>query len=129
MGKRRRRRDREDIIDISNTPVLRSIIHELTKSSHTFLRSLEDRREFHPGLTRPARAFRRRAAQVDVPRKPIHRAKHLAASPITNLKFVDPSRVAVCIRRKQRREVILASGRGGRTRKPRYSEYSDIKCK
>lgn len=44
--------------------------------------------------------------------------------------FRAPARVAVCVRRRQRREVLLAKGRGGRGfKKPRWKERSHISCR
>lgn len=47
------------------------------------------------------------------------------------IKFAVPPKVAVCVRRNVRREVILALGRGGRgARTPkRRNVYSSVSCK
>lgn len=43
--------------------------------------------------------------------------------------FADPKRVSVCVRRKIRKEVILAKGKGGsRHRRPRRNYWSDVDC-
>lgn len=46
-----------------------------------------------------------------------------------HLRFVLPRSVLVCVRRKQRREVLLALGRGGsRHKPPEWNEESYIRC-
>lgn len=46
-----------------------------------------------------------------------------------HLRFVLPRSVLVCVRRKQRREVLLALGKGGsRHKRPEWSEESYIRC-
>lgn len=45
------------------------------------------------------------------------------------VKFADPKRVAVCVRRRIRREVIMAKGKGGGGhRPPRRSYWTDVDC-
>lgn len=45
------------------------------------------------------------------------------------LQFSMPRQVLVCVRRKQRREVLLALGRGGgRNKPPKWDEDSFIRC-
>lgn len=49
-----------------------------------------------------------------------------------DFKFTAPDQVAVCVRRKERREIIFASGNGGARRhrkKPKRNYFSDIRCK
>lgn len=46
-------------------------------------------------------------------------------------RFVDPKRVVECVRRKRRREVMFASGYGGKKlhyKKARQSPYSRVRC-
>lgn len=53
-------------------------------------------------------------------------SRSLYANPF---KFADASKVISCIRRKQRREVLLAYGRGGgRHRRPRWKASSYWSC-
>lgn len=105
------------------------------------LRQLEDRRTFHPaGVNRPAAGFfmPRHRLRVSTPRRPVTvaTAPGLGVSPSPEtfsppigIGFVAPRQVAVCIRRKVRKEVIHAKGfAGGRVRKPRRSTYSEITC-
>lgn len=88
------------------------------------LLSLEDRREFHPAIRwlRPARALRRDAARV-VERHGGTQARRAVFG------FNVPNLVSICVRRKVRREVLLAMGRGGGgKRRPRRNSWSDIVC-
>lgn len=122
----------------------------LTPMAPFSLPLLEDRRQFHPeGPVRPPRSFdhystvkihepkNRSAAKRtrtyspssdlwDNPRKSTRNRR--AAS--QEIGFSAPDRVAICIRRKRRREVLHAlrkTGRGGRVRR-RLNHYSKIRC-
>lgn len=45
------------------------------------------------------------------------------------LGFANPQQIPVCVRRKERREVLLAKGKGGGNhRKARRNQWSDVKC-
>ena len=79
-------------------------------------------------------------SQTDVfarryPRERVMSGEALAKSPVkptVNLKALYYTRpdVMVCVRRKQRREVLFATGRaGGSHKKPRYTEESKIICR
>lgn len=82
-----------------------------------------DRRRYYPNvnLLRPAHAFKREAARLVIGRS--------MESPV---RFAVPGYVAICIRRKMRREVLHAfkltrkSGKGGGKR--RRNAYSGIRC-
>lgn len=85
---------------------------------------VSDRRRYHPeGRYRPATALIKDAARVVVGKEP------------HSLLFNLPNIVAICVRRKTRREVLFAldrhhrKGSGGGRRKPRKrNNYSGIKC-
>lgn len=47
---------------------------------------------------------------------------------LSRLGFTDTRHTLVCVRRHRRREVLLALGRGGRTRRGRRSSLSKIWC-
>lgn len=90
--------------------------------ARAIVRAIEDRRRFHPlGLRRPAGSMLRsdrRLVEQAPPRK-------------RGFSFAVPNRVAVCVRRKTRREVIFAkrlNGKGAGARHRRRSYYSDIGC-
>lgn len=101
-----------------------------------------DQRRFHPDpITRPI-AEPRSAARLTIPAHKSARAVSVGGpfrtavgnSRIGSLPhqvaFQAPKRVAVCVRRKTRREVIFAknhAGKGSRARRSR-NQWSDIKC-
>lgn len=98
----------------------------------TPLRQVEDRREWHPDPYPPAREFRRSKARLDMA-QPKRRSTSLRRSTLPlkaeRLSFVQPAQVPICVRRKQRREVLLALGRGGgRHRPPRRNRWSNVRC-
>lgn len=95
--------------------------------SHDLLTEIEDRRSFHPD------AFFRSALDTEG-RNVNPKARH-KPGPFSRIDFPafdTPSRqVAVCIRRKTRREVIFAKkkrGKGARARRRRRNYYSNIRC-
>lgn len=95
--------------------------------ARAIVRAIEDRRTFHPlRELRPARATRRASARTVV-----SPAKLAGRFPPTGLSFSVPRDVAVCVRRKTRREVIFAfkkAGKGSRARKRRRNAFSDKRC-
>lgn len=93
----------------------------------TFLQEVEDRRVWHPLRERaPAGVFSRREERRLVERD----RRSSDPFPSLRLGFAVPEKVAVCVRRKTRREVIHALNKagGGVSRKRRRNEYSDIRC-
>lgn len=90
------------------------------------LRMLEDRRTFDPrGVLRPPSSFIGKARVVA--RKATH-----PTWPGIGLKFDIPRPIAICIRRKERKEVLFAkrkAGRGGSRKPPRRSFWSGVSCK
>lgn len=96
---------------------------------------LEDRRTWHPQkFTRAALASVRSAARI-IPRSPLNpparsRAALFHAVPV-GLGFQAPKKVALCVRRNTRREVLHAkrvAGSGGGFRKRRLNKFSHIGC-
>lgn len=100
------------------------------------LLAFEDRRLWNPeGDIAPARSFsttRHRLRAVLSPSIQVRdRYEDRSYRPVPWLiGFRNPSRVLVCVRRKQRREVLFALGQGGKNGQSshRLSEYSDIHC-
>ena len=112
--------DRREVVSQVSKPRLFPL-----PSLSVVLREFEDRRTFHPlgRALRPALSFPRAAARLVV--KPSFRS--LSA----RVGFEVPSRVAVCIRRKQRKEVIHAlklTGKGAGARFRRRNIWSGIVC-
>lgn len=86
------------------------------------LTEVEDRRVFHPsGPVRPA--LNRNGRQ--------HQLKASGTLYHPRAGFQDEHRVLVCVRRKQREEVLHAKRKTGKKgqRKPRFNYYSSITCK
>lgn len=94
---------------------------------------IEDRRRFHPlGKAAPAAVISRRDQRRIVEKvKDVSRYAGPLAMPVARLGFAVPSKVAVCVRRKQRREAIFAFGRAGKgaaAKRRRRSEFTNISC-
>lgn len=106
-----------------------------------YLRDIEDRRLFHPeGPARPARTVRGLPAKVRVsdPRPRVQSGlgssfgdRWSDAVVPYGLTFKDASRVLVCARREQRRQVLHARGVAGskNLQRPRFNLDSKISCK
>lgn len=145
----RRNRRTRDNISISNHR-LRSASDSLYSSLGTYsrlrdltsqrLRNLlstyEDRRTFHPlGVYRPARSFSGLHHRLVLsPYKKAHKTlmKPRVFRTFGNVvSFHQPSKTLICVRRRQRREVLHAfnrTGRGSGQRYPRRSWYSSVRC-
>lgn len=130
MARRRRRSNRSndtarrDVQTVSRTHVL----------PLTDLRLIEDRRDFHPLQDyRPAGVFVFREARQVVPKRVVTRP-YRPVWPGTSLshalQFNVPQEVALCVRRKQRREVIFAKRKYGRNGARRYrrNRFSEVSC-
>lgn len=105
------------------------IVRRYVPSPVTFI---EDRRLFHPlGAFAPARSLDRRSRLIVHPpnvNKSVRRNDFRVPSAVG---FDVPSRVAVCVRRKQRKEVLHAkrfTGRGSGGGKHRRNYWSDVRC-
>lgn len=137
MAKRRKStRARRDTRSIANrrlpSPVSspRSIIYPAQTDLIDYLRETEDRRTYHPeGPSRPARSRF----------QSFHRLQTPSHDPLSNpwdsgiptgVAFQSPEKVLVCVRRKQRKEVLHAIKKAGKRgqKAPRRSAYSDIIC-
>nr|DAW08222.1 MAG TPA: hypothetical protein [Microviridae sp.] len=95
------------------------------------LQLVEDRRTWHPdGLYRPIRTI--------TSKRPRLRPVAFTSSKLRNtlpvkLGFDIPKKVAICVRRKQRKEVLFAkhktgAGSGRRSKAPKRNQWSDVKC-
>lgn len=155
---RRRRRSYESLptlrefLPTSLTPRLevgvrtRIALAQLEGLRREALRQIEDRRTFHPaGRLRPARDLNTRRGRVgslsllgsqmrfqDPMVNPGSRAFKLFQSLSKPHHDAEYSRkLALCIRRKMRAEVLFAAGkagRGGIRRSRRRNEFSDVHC-
>jgi len=104
------------------------------RSVSSWLQDIDDRRMFHPlDEFRPAKSVMYRdATQLVVPNvnKPQKQSNLLSSLP-ASVQFNAPHSVALCVRRKRRREVLFARGVGGGRqwkRRARWSEFSEVKC-
>lgn len=104
----------------------------------TRVRAIEDRREFHPAgplrfpkslikrprlvLRDPSRLLRDAQRRAKATGKPVRMGDW--SSPVMEV----PHTVALCVRRKERREVILALRRGNGAAKKRRNEWSKVTC-
>jgi len=88
---------------------------------------LGDRRFFHPERELAPAASRTRNDRRLVARSVVD---YPGASWRRPERFNVAGQVAICVRRKTRREVLFAKKRGGGgNRKPRWNEWSDVKCR
>jgi len=121
---------------LSATPltVARPIgLPKLSRLPSVTLSMYEDRRQFTPEpYTRVAFALPRKAAQLVV-KQPIQKpTKPMYPGVLpTGVSFRVPDRVAICVRRGRRKEVLFAlnkTGKGARSPKKRNS-FSKVSCK
>lgn len=95
------------------------------------LREFEDRRLFHPaGELRPAGVLSERLSRRIIAKSsPVSLRDDISA----RVGFAVPSKVVVCVRRKQRRETLFATGGAGAGRRVskqrRRTALSSIDCK
>lgn len=93
------------------------------------LREVEDRRLFTPARVRTAAPiFSRSSTRLVSPQ-----AATRGGFPSARVGFAVPRDVAICVRRKQRKEVLHASkfggkGAGGVSRRRRRNEFSYVDC-
>lgn len=126
MGRRKRRSDSSEERDnstIANNQLLRHTLYSL-------LPSIEDRRLYSPERAPRARGLSKLASQVALaPAKPVRSKGHYVPDVF---RFNMPNKVAICVRRQKRREVLFAlkrTGKGSRVRKRRRNDYSDVSCR
>lgn len=115
MARRSRRSQRDT--NVIASPLLDNrtdLLGATERSLRSLFQEIEDLREYHPeGINRAARAISRSSAREKIGKE----------SPFTRQvkAFVEPDRVALCVRRKRRREVLFAKrktrkGSGGAKR-------------
>lgn len=95
------------------------------------LRLIEDRRTYTPELARPVVGISvsRGPARLVAKQNPAYKAPSQTKALVA---FAEPKKLALCVRRGIRKEVLFAKGVGGSKkpqRAPRKSEFSDISCK
>lgn len=138
MAKNRKSKSRRNKTRVPNVNANQRLRFDYVQTDlEDFLRSIEDRREYHPESdSRPARSFNKSRHRLVLPaanKNIIHRENfdvmQPAAVPI-GIGFDEPDKVIVCVRRQRRKEVLHALNKTGKSgqKRPRRSEYSDVRC-
>lgn len=124
------------LLDAATMPALHPM------SPFTDLDAVEDNRTYHPEGPNRAPLSIHHYTEFEVPNerirqtprpniaRPYSGATQNIGSLSPQIAFRSPNRVAVCIRRKQRKEVLHAlrkAGRGG-SRPRRYNRNSQVRC-
>lgn len=140
MARRRRSQgelegQRDDLLHIANAlpdPLKEALLTASDVPFRSPLRDLEDRREFYPvdvDQVRPAAGTTKKSSSL------VNRARPsgplATRPPDMRLQFWTPKRVAICIRRHARREIMHALkkvGRGSGKSRRRRNHYSDVRC-
>jgi hypothetical protein len=129
------RRDNLSISTSSLVPLQTDYSRSINVFQETPLVEVEDRRKFHfdeyqaVSVSKP-----RHRLKVSKPRQPSKnqdRFAHLRTGQTKGLiAFQNPSKVAICIRRKQRKQVLHAIGKAGKVgqRRPKRNYFSSIHC-
>lgn len=128
MAKRRNRdrSEQRDSTHIASSLLRPTVIPDL-------LSLIEDRRTFNPAEYYP-KGTSKLSSEIGiapVKRSGVKRGKNVAFQPDI-FRFKMPEKVALCVRRKSRREVLFAlrkTGKGSRMVKRRRNRYSEISCK
>lgn len=130
MGRRRRRSDTPQNLNPFDALPLPTLTPPALLGRFSVggaLPEVDDGRRYHPDLFAPLRQTDgTRAAPLRVTKKPFKRQLPFG------LQFAVPEKTVVCVRRKQRKEVLHAlrktgSGRG-RRKSPRRNWYSGVRC-
>lgn len=101
------------------------------KTNNFALGLIEDRRTYSPGLSPLARGVNMLTVGAR-PRLTLKQNPRYNQPSQTKaiVAFAEPDKIPLCIRRKERREVLHAKGvAGGKVRRPgRRTQWSDVKC-
>lgn len=100
------------------------------KTNKFALSLIEDRRTYYPGRVRPVVSITvGKPARLAVKQNPRFKQPSQTKGIVA---FAEPKRLPICIRRKERREVLFSKGlpgSGKRFKKPRRNAFSDVSCK
>lgn len=125
MSKKRNRNDNKQR-DVYNPIATRSVLR------NTYLTDIEDRRLYDPLRDyRPAKGLSKYAAEIGIKPYKQRRDKPRKAMTPDVFKFNVPAKVAICVRRKKRREVLFAkkrTGKGARAYRRRRNYYTEVSC-
>lgn len=111
-------------------PRLRSSIFDKKLNEYNN-RFVEDRRRYNPNKNYQPQTRSGSTARIVTTVTPAKQSNRTTTLNRLQARFAAPERVMICVRRKQRREVIHAlklSGKSGQ-RRPTRSRYSNINCK
>lgn len=143
---RKRGRDTSVIANATALPLALPRVKSTSSPLSQLLRSIEDRRLFHPeGDFAPARSYDRSRHRLTLVDKGVSRRstlKHRSSSRLLRdtrhlsgtkavVAFSEPDKVLICVRRSRRREVLHALKKTGKRgqRRPRRNFYSKISCR
>lgn len=133
-SRRRRSTDRTDAIasQIANPRLFRPTPLIVTRLPPVHRAEVEDRRTHHPlGFFRPARMITGHPSHLVAKPGPAKFRRASLQVPKA-IAFEAPKKTLICVRRKQRKEVLHAlkkTGKGGgKRRRPRRNWYSAISC-
>nr|QJB18934.1 MAG: hypothetical protein [Microvirus sp.] len=155
MGSRKHRRRDAHTTAIANPKLSRPTLNVIKPT--TLLKTLEDRRTYHPmGPTRPAKKLsgvpsshklRPQPKNVNLAKKPkskllrvtrgpggrpLKSKPHSAHDLKQRLMMKEPLKTVICLKRKIRSEVLFAKKYAGKSgakkNKPRRNAYSNIGC-
>lgn len=121
------------------SPVQRYVVREAANAQRAVVRSLEDRRLWNPErILSPVPASLTRSArrQVVMPRQSASASPRATGGLLTptamigaGIGFAQPNKVAICVRRHSRREVLFAKGVGGtKVRRGKRNPWSYVQC-
>lgn len=137
MARKSSSRDRRDLAYRTVGRKAYAFTNRLLPLRVKYLNQVQDFRRFHPeGEYRPLLNTQGFSARLEV-RPPTHvkktRVPFTQTVLPTGIGFRAPMQLLVCIRRKQRREVLfaqeIAGRRGlGRGKKQRRNDYSEVSC-
>lgn len=94
-----------------------------------YLNEIDDRRTFHPaGPARNAVSFHSSTHTLVIPPTTQHPTRSVDVP--AGVAFQAPHDVLICVRRKQRKEVLHATKKAGKSgqKRPRRNYYSEILC-
>lgn len=129
----RRSRDRSQR-DASVIPTSLDVLQPLSLDPASLLAEIEDRRQWHPEEPFQVARSVARVSDAFTVAVPLPATKSRRGSFFTPDKFryAVPEKVAVCIRRKERREVLFAkrkTGKGSRRVRRRRNYQTAVSCK
>lgn len=134
MSRKSRKREREAERESHNPFATPRVFRPPLINPYDFVESLveiEDRRLYHPlDFFRPARQLSGHPVQpVNVNKARPQKARPFFKLAVpTGVRFADPKHTAVCVRRHQRKQVMIAKRQRGKGTRKRTNWYSKVSC-